>query len=93
MTTDQAPDVPRRSRPATESDGRPSTAPAWCAAWDLLADGQTYPRAEVILVMRTANPISYRTARELLNEAVRNGVLTVIERDQYGRPTLKRSDK
>jgi hypothetical protein len=91
MATDKPADVPRRRRGAGGS--RPSTRPAWEAAWKLLDDGGAHPRAEVIATMRDANPISYLTAREVLNEAVREGTLTVVERDRYGRPTLKRSDR
>ena len=86
--TDRVPDVPRRYIP--EGDSRPQSGPAWSAGWALLSDGAGHHRTEVIAAMRKASPISYRTARELLTLAVKEGVLTVVERDRYGRPTLKR---
>jgi hypothetical protein len=91
MATDRPASVPRRRRGS--GTPRPSTGPAWEAAWNMLADGRAHHRTDVIETMREANPISYLTAREVLNEAVREGILTVVARDSYGRPTLKRSDR
>lgn len=88
MTTDRAPAVPSRYRHI-----RPQSGPAWQAAWTMLADGKAYPRAEIIAVMRAANPISHRTARDVLTNATNDGLLTVVSRDRYTRPTLKRADK
>jgi len=88
-TTDEVPDVPQYWKVRT--DGRARTGPAWEAAWEMLADGKAYPRAEIIAVMREANPISVRTAKELLIRAVDDGTLEVVARDRYTRPTLKRS--
>jgi hypothetical protein len=92
MATDQAPPVPRRypSDLPSVREARPSARPAWCAAWDLLADLEPHPRTEVIAAMRVANPISYRTARDILTQAVNDGLLEVVSRDRYTRPTLKR---
>jgi hypothetical protein len=89
MPAERVPDVPRRYVP--EGGSRPQSGPAWSAAWELLSDGENHHRTEVIATMRKASPISYRTARELLTLAVKEEVLTVVERDRYGRPTLKRS--
>ncbi len=88
MTTDQTPDCPRYWHP--QDHGRPKAGPAWAAGWALLADREPHPRAEVIATMRAANPISYRTARDILTQAVTDGLLEVVSRDRYGRPTLRR---
>lgn len=89
MPAERVPDIPRRRIP--EGGSRPRSGPAWSAGWELLSDGRGHHRTEVIAAMRAASPISYRTARELLTLAVAEDVLTVVERDRYGRPTLKRT--
>ena len=88
-TTDPAPGVPRRSPGLLRYGSRPESGPAWEAAWKRLAEGPC-PRHELIAVMRAANPISFRTARELLIHAVASNVIEVAARDRYGRPTLRR---
>jgi hypothetical protein len=40
--------------------------------------------------MREASPISYRTARDILQQAVKTGLLEVVDRDRYTRPILRR---
>ncbi len=89
MTADQTPAVPRRRWPTSATD-RPNAGPAWLAGWNLLAEDAERPRAEIIAAMRAANPISYRTARDILTQAVSSGLLEVVSRDRYGRPTLRR---
>jgi len=86
MSTDEIPPVPQYNRPRT----RPSTGPAWRAGWLLLSDGDPRSRTDVIAAMREANPISYRTARQVLSQAVTDGLLEVVSRDHVGRPTLRR---
>jgi hypothetical protein len=87
VSTDEVPNVPRRHVP---DDTRPSSATAWAAAWRFLDRDEPVPRAEVIAVMRKASPISWRTAREVLTDAVSSGLLEVASRDRYNRPILKR---
>jgi hypothetical protein len=87
MATNQAPAVPRRYALGPD---RPNGRTAWIAAWIAMADGRERPRAEIIATMRKASPISFRTARDLLIQAVDEGHLQVVSRDRYGRPTLKR---
>lgn len=88
-TTDPVPGVPKRSYGMLRYGTVPETGPAWRAAWEKLAEGPM-DRVELIGIMRAANPISFRTARELLIHAVANGVLEVHSRDHCGRPTLRR---
>lgn len=89
MATDEVPAVPRRGRFA--KDHRPSAAAAWAAAWDHLgAYGRAVARDDLIDVMQGASPVTHRTARETLQQAVTEGLLEVVSRDRYGRPTLKR---
>jgi hypothetical protein len=87
MATDEVPDVPRRHVP---EGARPNGRAAWIAAWTAMGDGREWPRAAVIATMRKASPISRRTARDLLIQAVEEKHLEVVSRDRYGRPTLKR---
>jgi len=87
MSTDRVPDVPRRH--AGESQ-RPNAAKAWAMAWHAIGKAGEADRRDVIILMRRASPISYRTARDILTQAVSDGLLEVVSRDRYGRPTLKR---
>lgn len=86
MTADHAPDVPRR----WVARERPNAGVAWAGAWAFLADGRSAPRFAVINAMQKASPISFRTARDILIQAVQEGTLEVTARDRFGRPTLKR---
>lgn len=87
MSTDPIPAVPRRTRTAS---GRPSTADAWAAAWHAIGEAGAADRRDVIAVMRKASPISWRTAKDVLVQAVSDGLLEVVSKDRYGRPTLRR---
>jgi hypothetical protein len=88
MTVDRTPDVPRYWHP--QQPARPAAGPAWAAGWALLSDLEPHPRPEVIAAMREASPISYRTARDILQQAVKTGLLEVVDRDRYTRPILRR---
>jgi hypothetical protein len=93
MTADQVPPVPTRyqsTHPRHADQVRASSGPAWRAGWRLLSDLEPHPRAEVIATMRAANPIAYRTARDILTQAVNAGLIEVVSRDRYTRPTLRR---
>lgn len=87
MTTDPIPAVPRRTRP---ENLRPNTADAWAAAWLAIGEAGEIDRRDVIVAMRRTSPISWRTAKDVLIQAVADGLLEVVSKDRYGRPTLKR---
>jgi hypothetical protein len=90
--TGPIPDVPRRPQSTGRKATQPDSAAAWRVAWGLLSDGEPHPRTEVVTAMLGAdNPISWRTAREILIQAVKDGTLEVVGRDRYTRPILKRS--
>lgn len=87
MIADGVPAVPRRW---TNKENGPNSADAWAAAWLAIGEAGAADRRDVIAVMRKASPISFRTARDLLMQAVKEGTLEVVSRDRYNRPTLRR---
>jgi hypothetical protein len=88
MTTEPIPAVPRRRQPGDST--RPSSEAAWVAAWHYLGLHGPTSRADLIVVMQDASPITDRTAREVLIAAVTENKLEVASRDHSGRPILRR---